>query len=522
VNPLTPLDEAIVELIRSTSFEEASERIAAVWEQYLPADAVLLATRIRSLPDELWERDPLLLLAMARTHRAAPTSNPFAALAYLDAATAVLDDRAEVAVRITLERSRAQRGLGRFVDARTLALMARQALASSNLGVRQRLELEAQALFEEGASLALSGELDAASRQIRHGIGLAGDRDLPGGIEALGWLAVIEYFLGRSSGPGQHLAAAETLAAGELTIDLAPAIIAETLIALDELDEERARSLLERLESVADGTEFAPFATQLRASLEGTAAGAFEQLDLLQAVELATHDWQAAALIRSLHDTERAMALIGSGAFGAARDAVAGLPKKNPLHARHAHCPGMLTARLALHTGDYESVLTSTNACRAMGDRHAPRSLAVVEVLRAAAHDGLGDAITAAEALDRALLVAARTGWRRHFTAVPPNRLSAMLDAAASRDLPGPARTVLTDLSSGLGDVVPDTIAPLSSRERLILSQIAAGQTRRQISSKLRVSPNTIKAQVRSIYRKLGASNRHEAIDRAARFGIPV
>ena len=40
------------------------------------------------------------------------------------------------------------------------------------------------------------------------------------------------------------------------------------------------------------------------------------------------------------------------------------------------------------------------------------------------------------------------------------------------------------------------------------------------MSSQLSVSPNTIKTQVRSIYRKLGASNRHEAIDRAAKYGI--
>jgi DNA-binding NarL/FixJ family response regulator len=97
-----------------------------------------------------------------------------------------------------------------------------------------------------------------------------------------------------------------------------------------------------------------------------------------------------------------------------------------------------------------------------------------------------------------------------------------MLEAAASRTQPLPARAVLRDLSTGLGDAVPDRIEPLSPRERVVLTQIAAGQTRQQISSMLRVSPNTIKAQVRSIYRKLGASNRHEAIDRAAKFGISV
>jgi LuxR family maltose regulon positive regulatory protein len=42
------------------------------------------------------------------------------------------------------------------------------------------------------------------------------------------------------------------------------------------------------------------------------------------------------------------------------------------------------------------------------------------------------------------------------------------------------------------------------------------------MASRLSVSPNTIKAQVRSIYRKLGASNRHEAIDRATKYGLAI
>jgi DNA-binding NarL/FixJ family response regulator len=518
---LGTIDDHIVELVRSTSFEEATEGIIAAWELYLPSHPDTLAERIQSLPDAFWERDPVLLLALACTHRAAGGSNPFAALAYLNAA-AQHSDRPELSARIGVERARAQRALGRFVDARTHALMARQLLSNSEVGVRRRLELEAQTLFEEGACLALQGELEASCRQIRHGLGLADGRAVPGTIEAHGWLAVVEYFLGGAGGAGTHLAVVATLVGGETTIELAPSILAETLIAIDDCDEERAVAWLGRLESMAPGTEFVAFAMQLRAMLDGVVDGGFGPLDTLQAVELATHDWQSAALIRALHDSERSIALTHLGSFGAARDAVAGIPKKNPLHARHANCPEVPRARLALHTGDYEGVLAATTACRAMGDRHAPRSLAVVDVLRAAAHDALGDAITAAETLDRALLHAARTGWRRHFAAVPQARLHGMLEAAATRTQPLPARAVLRDLSTGLGDAVPDRIEPLSPRERVILTQIAAGQTRQQISSMLRVSPNTIKAQVRSIYRKLGASNRHEAIDRAAKFGISV
>ena len=41
-----------------------------------------------------------------------------------------------------------------------------------------------------------------------------------------------------------------------------------------------------------------------------------------------------------------------------------------------------------------------------------------------------------------------------------------------------------------------------------------------EIGSRLGLSPHTIKTQARSIYAKLGASNRSEAIDRAVEIGL--
>lgn len=53
---------------------------------------------------------------------------------------------------------------------------------------------------------------------------------------------------------------------------------------------------------------------------------------------------------------------------------------------------------------------------------------------------------------------------------------------------------------------------PLSVRERVVLAELAEQRTLEGIAQRLFVSRNTIKTQVRSIYRKLGVSSRAEAV----------
>ena len=61
---------------------------------------------------------------------------------------------------------------------------------------------------------------------------------------------------------------------------------------------------------------------------------------------------------------------------------------------------------------------------------------------------------------------------------------------------------------------------PLTSREREVLDLIAAGSTNREIAAALHLSPHTIKEHTSSLYRKLGARNRAEAVQRAQRLGL--
>ena len=55
----------------------------------------------------------------------------------------------------------------------------------------------------------------------------------------------------------------------------------------------------------------------------------------------------------------------------------------------------------------------------------------------------------------------------------------------------------------------------LTARERVVLQYLPTILTASEIAADLFVSVNTVKTQQRSIYRKLGVSNRRDAVDRA-------
>lgn len=60
----------------------------------------------------------------------------------------------------------------------------------------------------------------------------------------------------------------------------------------------------------------------------------------------------------------------------------------------------------------------------------------------------------------------------------------------------------------------------LSAQERGVLHALAAGLTRRQIAEDLHYSADTVRTYLRSTYRKLGATDRASALDRAHRWGL--
>lgn len=66
----------------------------------------------------------------------------------------------------------------------------------------------------------------------------------------------------------------------------------------------------------------------------------------------------------------------------------------------------------------------------------------------------------------------------------------------------------------------PDHAGPLTDRELAVLRRLTGGGSAREIARDLYVSHNTIKTQIRAIYRKLGVASREDAVARARERGI--
>jgi LuxR family transcriptional regulator, maltose regulon positive regulatory protein len=75
-------------------------------------------------------------------------------------------------------------------------------------------------------------------------------------------------------------------------------------------------------------------------------------------------------------------------------------------------------------------------------------------------------------------------------------------------------------LSPTSADMQRQGAEPLSRQEQRVLCLLVAGQTYAEIAEALIVSPNTMKTQVSSIYRKLGVSRRTEAIAKTSQLHL--
>ncbi len=70
------------------------------------------------------------------------------------------------------------------------------------------------------------------------------------------------------------------------------------------------------------------------------------------------------------------------------------------------------------------------------------------------------------------------------------------------------------------GPVAPPLAEPLTRRELVVLGHLSDDVTLEEIASTLFVTRNTVKSQVRSLYRKIGVSSRADAVAWAQAAGL--
>jgi LuxR family maltose regulon positive regulatory protein len=119
-------------------------------------------------------------------------------------------------------------------------------------------------------------------------------------------------------------------------------------------------------------------------------------------------------------------------------------------------------------------------------------------------------------ALARAELRLSDARAARELLARAARRMRTMPDAAALRGWLDDAWARADDYAAGAGTLP----AALTLAELRVLRLMPTHLSFREIADRLHVSANTVKTQAHAIYRKLDASSRSEAVERAGRIGL--
>jgi two-component system nitrate/nitrite response regulator NarL len=149
-------------------------------------------------------------------------------------------------------------------------------------------------------------------------------------------------------------------------------------------------------------------------------------------------------------------------------------------------------------------------------------SLGGVEVVRAVNRDGLRTRIVllSAHLESDTVYTAVVEGVRAYLSkAWPAERICDAILAVSRGEiiLPG-------EIQAGLADAIRSHAAParphLTPREHEVLVMIAQGKSAPAIAHELHVSPATIKTHLKTLYEKLGVSDRAAAVAEAMRRGL--
>ena len=151
-------------------------------------------------------------------------------------------------------------------------------------------------------------------------------------------------------------------------------------------------------------------------------------------------------------------------------------------------------------------------------------SIVEILLLRAAAHHAEGALTAAIDSLDRALALAAAEGHVRVFLDITPSLEPLLRDASLDGDAGRHRGRVLAAMSGPVarGQSGPASSRPvddLTGRERDVLRLLRTELSGPEIARELHVSLNTLRTHTKSIFTKLGATNRREAIRIAAEDG---
>lgn len=387
-------------------------------------------------------------------------------------------------------------------------------------------DLSAHARLHRGVQLLLRGELVRAVEDLRAAARVARLSGVEPVLRAAcghlalahalqGDLVVAQHWLDQLDGA--------TPAEGLEEVSGTGAVVARALVALGRLDLEAAGTALSALAWIGDPV--------LRDELWGFVAYARCELAVLRGDRTAAlHALDAAVAAHA--STCRPGAFVPDLLLGARVDLLAALGDGNRARAVLDEQQGLSLllrvrrARVDLLIGDV--VAARTHAVRVGAVSTSTRHRVQALLVEAVAEQRLGQGADAAVAATRAAELAHAQGLLQPFAQVP---LAELRHVAAGAPVPGGPtwhavgllREVLEEPVLGVvGEAMPTTltVVELTERERAVLGELASTPSLDVVAARLFVSTNTVKTQVRSLYRKLGVHNRDDAVVAAYRSGL--
>lgn len=502
------------------------DTIEAMWPQIAPIQGSRLRDAVRSVPEREWSARPRILLALAASHRSIGSTSRSAALPWFRAVgksiAADPDSPLDVRAGYRIQLAATLRSMGDMIASRTHLEAVRLMIENDqSLEISKRIDLSASFSLQLGLVRIHLGAYDESLFALSLAEGLADEHlSTAERVECHSALAFLSFELGDFAeadrqadlalqhGEGTDLARSSFGALAQLTRFH---LLVERDVATADFD-----SQLRDLRIASRNTDWEPRALLAEALSRHTAGASIEALDILARVTRLVAPFSGAQSVADAARILRAEILRSLGEVEASRDSLADLDPGQ----HHVTCPARVVALSHFMVGDPQAALDSLGACLTQGDLHSTRAMAQILALSAAAHQDLGQSVASAISFDRSLLMAAAHDTSWPFRALPREVLDRLLSRSADRPQPATVASLVERLRGAERDEALPLADPLSERELVIVRHLATGATLSQIGAELFISVNTVKSHVRSIYRKLGATNRREAIARADQLGL--
>lgn len=504
----------------------ALDTIETMWPQIAPIQGARLRDAIRSIPEKEWSDRARILLALAASYRSIGSTSRSAALPWFRAVDKSIraDPGSPLDVRVgyLIHFAATMRTMGDIERSRENLETARTMIESDeSLDISRRIDLSASFSLQLGLARIHTGAFDEALFALSLAEGLADEHlSTAERVECHSALAYVAFLLGDFALADSQIDLAAQHADGTDLLRSSFGALAQVtrfhLHVERESGSEPHEALLRDLRIACRNTDWEAHSLYVEALSRYDDGASIEALDLLGRVTRLLAHFSGASALDSATRILRSEALRSLGEASQSHDALADIP----VGQHHVNCPASITALASLTLGDPQQALDALESCLALGDLHSMRSMVQIHAIAAAAHDDLGNAVASSIAFDRSLLMAAVNGVVWPFATLPSEVLERLLGRAAGRVQPAIVVAMMERLRTAPSTDSVVLVDPLSERELVIVRHLATGATLSQIGAELFISVNTVKSHVRSIYRKLSATNRREAIARAVQLGL--